>query len=162
MEEGYLEKEDIAEMEDVKDPECVDYGMLYNKKMAVLKKAADHMPFVRPSDYDAFLIENAFWLKDYAIFMAIKEENNGKAWQDWPEELRDHVSFNPEAEVVAQEFIEPAGVIAFGLQEEYPLAAEIPEGVAFRILPGGIAVSNEFREEQVSAAQVVPDSTISN
>ena len=78
------------------------------------------------------------------------------------EELRDHVSFNPEAEVVAQEFIEPAGVIAFGLQEEYPFAAEIPEGVAFRILPGGIAVSNEFREEQVSAAQVVPDSTISN
>ena len=78
------------------------------------------------------------------------------------EELRDHVSFNPEAEVVAKEFIEPAGVIAFGLQEEYPFAAELPEGVTFRILPGGIAVSNEFREEQVSAVQVVPDSTISN
>ena len=92
VEEGYLEKEDLVEMEDVEDPGCVDYGMLYNKKMAVLKKAADHMPFVKPSDYDAFLTENGFWLKEYAIFMAIKEEHNGKAWQDWPEELKDHRS----------------------------------------------------------------------
>lgn len=92
VEEGYIAKEDIVDMEEVEDPCCVDYGMLYNKKMAVLKKAADQMPFVKPVDYDTFLEENGFWLKDYAIFMAIKEENNGKAWQDWPEELKDHQS----------------------------------------------------------------------
>lgn len=73
---------------------------------------------------------------------------------------RGKVSFNPDAQVLASEFIEPSGVVAFGLQDEYPSASELPEGVAFRILPGGIAVSDGFVEDDsLAGIQVVPSTT---
>jgi 4-alpha-glucanotransferase len=34
------------------------------------------------------------WIEDYALFMAIKAEQHGAAWSDWPAELRRH---DPEA-----------------------------------------------------------------
>ena len=34
-----------------------------------------------------FIKENA-WAHDYALFMAIKDSQMGKSWQEWPELLR--------------------------------------------------------------------------
>ena len=59
-----------------------------------------------------------------------------------------YVSFEGST-VKAQEFLEPSGVLAFGLESEYPNVADTPENVAFRILPEGKAVSDEF-EERIS------------
>jgi 4-alpha-glucanotransferase len=36
---------------------------------------------------DAFVGENAYWLNDYVLFRALREEQ-GKCWWDWPEPLR--------------------------------------------------------------------------
>jgi len=36
---------------------------------------------------DAFAGENAYWLSDYALFRALREEQ-GRCWWDWPEPLR--------------------------------------------------------------------------
>ena len=56
-----------------------------------------------------------------------------------------YVSFEKNV-VKAQEFVEPSGVTALGLQDEYPNVADIPSNVAFRILPGGLAVADIFDE----------------
>lgn len=37
--------------------------------------------------FEAFLIENAHWLDDYALFMALKRSHDGAAWYDWEPEL---------------------------------------------------------------------------
>jgi 4-alpha-glucanotransferase len=38
---------------------------------------------VMPPDFEEFLEENAGWLDDYALFMALKEANDGRAWYEW-------------------------------------------------------------------------------
>ena len=34
------------------------------------------------------MAKNAFWLPDYALFMALKDAHNGVCWQQWEEPLR--------------------------------------------------------------------------
>lgn len=42
-----------------------------------------HLP-----EYKSFLETHRAWLEPYALFMAVKDEYGGKAWQEWPEEKR--------------------------------------------------------------------------
>ena len=39
-------------------------------------------------EYACFVENNAYWLQDYCLFMAIKNEQGGIAWWDWEEDLR--------------------------------------------------------------------------
>ena len=39
--------------------------------------------------YDAFCRDNAGWLDDCALYMAIREARKGAPWQEWPEDERD-------------------------------------------------------------------------
>jgi 4-alpha-glucanotransferase len=54
----------------------------------------------RPEDYERFCAENAAWLDDFALFVALKERLDGRPWQDWPRDLRDR---NPESLRAAEE-----------------------------------------------------------
>ncbi|MGN0743030.1 MAG: 4-alpha-glucanotransferase [Candidatus Fimadaptatus sp.] len=60
----------------------MDYGIQYNRRMAVLALAAGR--FQADADYEAFLESNREWLGDYALFMAIKVEQGNVPWLDWP------------------------------------------------------------------------------
>ncbi|RPH60313.1 MAG: 4-alpha-glucanotransferase, partial [Chloroflexi bacterium] len=40
------------------------------------------------AEFDAFRFDNASWLQDFALFMALKDANGGIAWNEWPEPLR--------------------------------------------------------------------------
>ena len=88
VEEGLLKEEEISAVSWGKDPQRVDFDTMYAQRSKVLKIACSR--FVPDEGYAAFLRENAGWLEDYAIFMALKEEMGGKPWQDWPEELKCH------------------------------------------------------------------------
>jgi 4-alpha-glucanotransferase len=89
--EGYLEEKDLEPLQEA-EPEKVDYGFLYKVKRPILKKAAEKLALIQPDDYFAFLREEGWWLKDYAVFMAIKDEQKGKPWQQWPDALKHHDS----------------------------------------------------------------------
>lgn len=39
-------------------------------------------------EYGAFCDENAWWLEDYALFMAARRAHPGRPWYEWPEELK--------------------------------------------------------------------------
>jgi 4-alpha-glucanotransferase len=43
----------------------------------------------RPSDYDRFSADNAFWLEDFARFVALRRHYRGRRWCDWPAAIRD-------------------------------------------------------------------------
>ncbi len=42
--------------------------------------------FLNPA-FDLFCHENTFWLEDYALFIALKEENELQLWTYWPPEI---------------------------------------------------------------------------
>ena len=48
--------------------------------------------------------EDAYWLKDWALFCAIKEDQGGKPWYEWPEPLKNR---NPEALAEFDNLLEP-------------------------------------------------------
>lgn len=56
---------------------------------------AAHEVFLKAEDktwlnkLDAFKSQHKSWLDDYALFMAIKRAHTGKAWNEWPDSLRD-------------------------------------------------------------------------
>ena len=66
----------------------IDYGKLYKNRNKMLKIAFSR--FKEGKGYKQFCLENAFWLEDYAIFMAIKNANGDVSWEEWDDSLRFH------------------------------------------------------------------------
>ncbi len=82
---GLLRKKEITACFWGGDPARVDFGAMYENRMAVLKQAFRR--FVPDEAYAGFVQANP-WLKDHCLFLAIKESLGGKPWQDWPEDLK--------------------------------------------------------------------------
>lgn len=70
----------------------VDFGAIYQWKLPILHEAA--AAFERKAnpdqwrDFDRFCTENQDWLDDFALFMALKDAHEGKAWNEWEMPLR--------------------------------------------------------------------------
>ena len=80
VEEGLIKEED-CDCDFGNNERTIDYAKIYNNRIPILKKAFNR--FVKNDKYYSFVDENSYWLEDYALFMAIKEENFGKSWQYW-------------------------------------------------------------------------------
>lgn len=87
-EAGLLEKSDYENIDWGDNQEKADYGLLYKKRFSVLKKATKAAEEKYEALISEFRTENEKWLSDYALFMAIKDEQNGVSWLEWPEILR--------------------------------------------------------------------------
>lgn len=74
--------------------ERVDYGALHHLKWPLLFAAHRRYTTLRPNlpygDFERFRTENAAWLEAYAHYRALKDHFNGRAWQEWPAEVRDY------------------------------------------------------------------------
>ena len=68
------------------DPRCVDYGKLYENRFALLQKAAERGFKRDRCEVERFTAENAHWLTNYALFMALKRHFGMKPWSEWPDE----------------------------------------------------------------------------
>jgi len=71
--------------------ESGDFEAAERVKGALLSKAFARAEVALPHNeaFGAFCRSNAFWLDDYALFVALKQEFGGAAWPHWPEEVRD-------------------------------------------------------------------------
>lgn len=71
--------------------DCIDYGKVIPARMAVLQTVC--RTFARRASsrhregFVAFCEKEAYWLDDYALFVAIKDEQGGRPWPEWPEAL---------------------------------------------------------------------------
>ncbi len=70
------------------DPARVDYGKIYESRFAVLRLAFERGAERYAEEIAAFRRENAGWLENYALFMAIKRSQGMIAWTAWPDALR--------------------------------------------------------------------------
>jgi 4-alpha-glucanotransferase len=97
MEQGLLSRDDLADMS-AWDPYRVDFGGIYHWKPGLLDQAFTRFESLPRgaihAEFDAFRFDNAAWLDDFALFMALKDANGGVAWNQWPELLRNR---NPQA-----------------------------------------------------------------
>jgi 4-alpha-glucanotransferase len=67
----------------------VDFGAVQAFKLPLLQRAAEAFGQggAERAAFDAFCETQAHWLDDFALFMALKSENGGKAWTRWPRPL---------------------------------------------------------------------------
>ena len=87
-EEGLLDKSDYESIVWGDSVEKVNYELIYTNRFQVLKKAYMRFKELPKTDFYKFLDENENWISNYALFMAIKDEHNGKSWLDWDENLK--------------------------------------------------------------------------
>lgn len=70
------------------NPKYVDYGIMYESRYALLRKAYARFIKKEPLDFEKFCENEKQWLDDYALFMALKDANGGQAWSNWDKSLR--------------------------------------------------------------------------
>ena len=87
-EEGLLLPEEAGECDFGSHPEYVDYEKIYQSRFKVLKKAFERFRSVVRPAYSEFLRDNAEWLEDYALYMAVKDFYEGKSWLEWEEDIK--------------------------------------------------------------------------
>jgi len=85
IEKGLLEKEEVAAVNWGDDPKKVDFGILYNNRFTLLRKACER--FTDEAALQSFCGENSVWLSDFALYMALKGKYNSP-WYNWPETLK--------------------------------------------------------------------------
>ena len=85
---GLLAKSDYEAIDWESAPDQVNYGVLYQKRYPVLRKAAERFLQNPSEDFEGFCSENAAWLSDFALFMALKDVHGGAQWSEWKAPLR--------------------------------------------------------------------------
>lgn len=90
QDEGLLTWDDFVDYPFLPE-DRVDYGAVIPAKMGVLRRAYER--WKAQGDEEAkrglehFREQHAFWLEDFALFMALKEAYGGRAWTEWDRDL---------------------------------------------------------------------------
>lgn len=85
-EDGLLTCAELDAVDWGEDPARVDYEKIYTGRFALLEKATERGWKRDAADLAAFAADNAGWLGDYALFMALKRHFGMRAWTEWEDE----------------------------------------------------------------------------
>ena len=88
IEEKLLTRKECQACDFGDDPQDIDYGKLYENRFKLLRKAYERANVGEDQEFEAYRRENAWWLDDYALFMAVKDRFDGVAWNEWAEDIR--------------------------------------------------------------------------
>lgn len=90
VDEGLLTADEAAACR-LPETTSVDFGAVYRQVAPTLMRAFRRFQAQGAhAEYAAFCVTHADWLEDYALFTAIKAEQGGRPWFEWPECLRSH------------------------------------------------------------------------
>lgn len=89
-EEGFLAEEDFANLPEF-PVSRVDYAHSGQIKIPLLKKACENFQTsatpLQQKDFAGFCEAQAYWLNDFALFMALKDSFEGASWHKWEPEI---------------------------------------------------------------------------
>lgn len=85
---GLLILEECEECDFGENPRYIDYGKLYKYRFTLLRKAYERSNISKDEKFQEFIKENAYWLDDYALYMAVKDYFGGKGFIEWEEDIR--------------------------------------------------------------------------
>lgn len=87
---GHLSEAEVEKRSDLPD-DRVDFGPVIEYKSGLLDRAFDAFQASAPADqrtaFAVFCADQAQWLDDFALFMALKEDHDLRPWQAWEPEL---------------------------------------------------------------------------
>ena len=87
IQEKLLSKRECEAFDFGSDLKRINYEKLYHARFEILRKAFGRFD-VTGREYQKFCAENAVWLDDYALYMAVKNSFDGKEWTLWDEDIR--------------------------------------------------------------------------
>ncbi len=87
VKDGLLTEEE-CERYSAADGEYINYEKLFKTRFELLRLAFSRFDMAGEEDFGKFAYENAYWLEDYSLFMALKDSFGGKAWSEWDEGIR--------------------------------------------------------------------------
>ncbi|MCQ2460170.1 MAG: 4-alpha-glucanotransferase [Ruminococcus sp.] len=117
--DGLLEHHEFTSLKWQSDENKVDYSIIYTNCFEVLRLAYERFKPSAFPEYKKFCEENKNWLDDYALFMALKKKNGGKAWYEWDTETAMH-----KAKAVSQAKKELKSEIGFYKFMQYEFAVQ--------------------------------------
>ncbi len=85
--EGLLTRKELSETDFGDVPNSIDYYKLYLNRKPLLEKAVARFS-AQDEAFVQFKQEQEHWLYEYALFMALKGENDMKAFSLWDEDIR--------------------------------------------------------------------------
>lgn len=88
IEKNWITREDCESYDWGTNASYVDYEKIYLSRFRLLKKAFLNSNIEKDSKFQKFIRENDFWLRDYAMYMAIKDSFQGISWLNWKEDIR--------------------------------------------------------------------------
>ena len=86
-ERGYLKDEDYKSIVWADDMTRVDYARVHYHRQQVFSRMQGRFFENLPKDYKDFCIENAFWLDDFSLFMALKDLYGGRSFLEWDSDI---------------------------------------------------------------------------
>ncbi len=88
IEDGLLTEQECEDCDYGNHPEYVNYEKIYYTRFKLLRMAFDRADITQNEAYQSFVEENKEWLKDYAMYMAIKDSKKGISWIEWEEDIK--------------------------------------------------------------------------
>ena len=89
--EGLLTQKEVDAVDWGTEPARTDYSKLYQWRYPLLRKAYERGIGPFGAEYRQFCRENAGWLDNYSLYMAVKAHFEMKPWTAWPDaEIRKH------------------------------------------------------------------------
>lgn len=88
IEKGWLTEEECDQYDFGDNEEYIDYEKIYLSRFKALRTAYENSRIKEQEDFQRFCRENAYWLDDYALYMAVKNSFGGKSWSEWDDDIR--------------------------------------------------------------------------
>lgn len=85
---GLLTESEIHSCDFGEEESRVDFEKVIASREKLLPLAAERFFLSVPYDYEDFCKENEFWLRDFALFMALKEKYGDIPWNKWEKPLK--------------------------------------------------------------------------
>ena len=88
IEKGMLTEDDVSGLDWGAEPDRVDYGLIYQNRFSILRKAYNNSKERLSAEIESFRRKNAGWVDNYALFMSLKVHFGMVSWIEWPENVR--------------------------------------------------------------------------
>ena len=90
VEKGWLRQEELDAVSWGVREDQVDFQTMYRRRLPMLRQAWLRFRRDVPADYTAYVAEQAWWLEEYVLFMAVKAHFDDASWTTWPSDIRLH------------------------------------------------------------------------
>src|ERR1051326_9019028 len=153
-EKGWIDRSRLTPSEPT---DAVDFESARTYKLPLLASAArKFLESAQPdqkSRYDRFCVDNGWWLDDFVLYDALREQNKRKAWNEWPTGLaRREATALEEARKELQSQISLCRVIQFFFYEQWRALRVYCAEKSIRVV-GDIAIYVDYDSADVWSNQ---------